>query len=64
MTVDNATQITLQSDMVNLINVPIKLPESSGILKKRLCNIQRTRGFEAQEAGRGGKRKWKRLKGK
>lgn len=55
MTVDDTAQITLQSDMVNLINVPIKLPESSGILKERLCNVQRSRGFETQEAGMGGK---------
>lgn len=59
MTVDDTAQITLQSDMVNLINVSIKLPERSGILKERLCNVQRSRGFEAQKAGRGGKRKWK-----
>lgn len=64
MIVENAGQEIHQADMENLINIPIELPGSSGILKEVVCRDQRNRIKDPLELDKMNKKKWKRLKGK
>lgn len=64
MILDNVEVTIEQSEIGNLINIPVEVPEGSGILRERFDHGQRYNRSDMQESGKGDRRKWRRCKGK
>lgn len=47
-----------------LVNIPVELPEGSGILKEIDIAEHKNKGKEIQVSGQSGRKRWRKLKGK
>lgn len=47
-----------------LVNIPVELPEGSGILKKIDIDKHKNKGKEIQVSGQSGRKRWRKQKGK